>query len=81
MELLMAEAHTVNKPVATLHLTVHEALYLKGLVQEDLTECGESDEDRKLRIAIWTALDAAGIHTPHDETYRQAAQTLMELIK
>ena len=77
----MAEAHTVNKPMVTLYLTRHEALYLKCLVQEDLTECGESYEDLKLRIAIWTALDAAGIHTPHDANYRQAAQTLLELLE
>ena len=77
----MAEAYTVNKPMATLHLTVHEALYLKGLLQNDLTECGESDEDRKLRIAIWTALNAAGIHTPHDATYRQVAQNFIELME
>ena len=77
----MAEAHTVNKPMCTLHLTLHEALYLKGLVQNDLTECGESEEDRKVREGIWTALSAAGIHTPNDAAYRQAAQNLMELIK
>ena len=77
----MAEAHTVNKPMVTLHLTLHEALYLKCLVQNDLTECGESEGDRKVREGIWTALSSAGIHTPLDATYRQAAQTLKELIK
>ena len=77
----MAEAHTVNKPMVTLHLTLHEALYLKCLVQNDLTECGESEEDLKVREGIWTALSSAGIHTPLDATYRQAAQTLKELIK
>ena len=77
----MAEAHTVNKPMVTLHLTLHEAVYLKCLVQEDLTECGESDEDRKVREEIWGALSAAGIRTPHDANYRQAAQTLRELME
>ena len=77
----MAEAHTVNKPMVTLHLTLHEALYLKSLVYKALTGSGESDEDRKVREGIWTALSSAGIHTPHDATYRQAAQTLKELIK
>ena len=77
----MAEAHTVNKPMVTLYLTLHEALYLKCLVQNDLTEFGESEEDRKVREGIWTALSSAGIHTPHDAAYKQAAQNLMELIK
>ena len=77
----MAEAHNVNKPMVTLYITIHEALYLKELLQEDLTECGESDEDCKLRIALWTALDSAGIRTPHDATYKQAAQTLLELME
>ena len=77
----MAEAHTVNKPMVTLYLTLHEALYLKCLVQNDLTECGESEEDRKFREGIWTALSSAGIHTPLDATYRQAAQTLLELME
>lgn len=77
----MAEAHTVNKPMVTLHLTLHEALHLKCLVQNDLTDCGESKEDRKVREGIWTALSSAGIHTHLDATYRQAAQTLKELIK
>ena len=75
----MAEAYTVNKPMVTLHLTLHEALYLKCLVQNDLTECGESKEDRKAREGIWTALSSAGISTPLDAKYRQAAQTLLEL--
>ena len=77
----MAEAHTFNKPMVTLHLTLHEALYLKCLVQNDLTECGESEEDRKVREGIWTALSSAGILTPHDATYKQAAQNLRKLIK
>ena len=77
----MAEAHTVNKPMVILPLTLHEALYLKCLVQNDLTECGESEEDRKVREGIWIALSSAGIHTPNDATYRQAAQTLRDLIR
>ena len=76
----MAEAHTVNKPLVILPLTLREALYLKCLVQKDLTECGESEEDRKVREGIWIALNSAGIHTPHDATYRQVAQTLIELM-
>lgn len=77
----MAEAHTVNKPMVTLHLTLHEALYLKCLVQNDLTGCGESKEGRKAREGIWTALSSAGIRTPLDAKYRQAAQTLLELME
>ena len=77
----MAEAHTVNKPLVILPLTLHEASYLKGLLQNDLTECGESEEDRKVREGIWTALNSAGIHTPHDAIYRQVAQNLIELME
>ena len=77
----MAEAYTVNKPMVTLHLTLHEALYLKCLVQNDLTEWGEAKEDRKARKGIWTALSSAGIRTPLDAKYRQAAQTLLELLE
>ena len=77
----MAEAHTVNKPMVILPLTLHEAVYLKSLVYKALTGSGEADEDRKVREEIWTALSSAGIHTPLDAKYRQAAQNLMELIK
>ena len=77
----MAEAHTVNKPMVTLYLTMQEAVYLKSLVYKALTGSGESDEDRKVSEEIWTALSSAGIHTPNDATYRQATQNLMELIK
>ena len=77
----MAEAHTVNKPMVILPLTLHEAVYLKSLVYKALTGSGEADEDRKVREGIWIALSSAGIHTPHDAIYRQVAQNLIELME
>lgn len=57
----MAEVYNVSKPSVALHLSLHEAMYMKGLVQNDLTAGGESNEDSKLRQDIWDALDAAGV--------------------